>query len=73
MIPPPDKRSMSGMMSFLQAMKCLQEGSIVGKPKLNENGDWELSLERLCANEWVTIKAIAVCAGARVTRIIVFL
>lgn len=72
-IPPPEKRSMAGMMTFLQAMKCLQSGSLVGKPKLNEDGDWELSMERHAANYLFKIRAVAICDGVRVSQIIVLL
>ena len=72
-IPPPEKKSMAGMMTFLQAMKCLQSGSLVGKPKLNEHGDWELSMERYAANYLFKIRAIAICDSVRVSQIIVLL
>ena len=38
------------MMTFKQALACLQHGSIVGKPVLNEHGHFEFTMERYAAN-----------------------
>ena len=35
-LPPPNEDSMGGKMTYLQALACLREGTIVGSPKLNE-------------------------------------
>ena len=37
-VPPPQKRSMAGLMRFQQALECLRKGRITGKPKLTEAG-----------------------------------
>ena len=63
-IPPLEKRSMAGMMTFHQALICLQEGVIVGKPRQNDNGDWELFMERYAAHTSFILKVIAICDGA---------
>ncbi len=70
-IPQPMKRSMAGMVNYLQALKCVQEGRIVGRPKLNEHGDWEFQMERYAANNMTTINVVASVDGARVTKIYV--
>lgn len=72
-IPPPNKDSMAGMMTFQQAMSCLRDGSIVGKPQLNEHGDWELRMERYAANFLFTARVIAHCEGAIVSKIYIFI
>jgi hypothetical protein len=72
-IPPPNKRSMAGMMQFKQALRCLQEGSIVGRPKVNDHGDWEFQMERFAANQWTVIDVAASVSGARVTRLYVLM
>lgn len=70
-IPPPNKRSMAGMMLFQQVLSCLREGAIVGKPVKNAHGDFEFHMERYAANQWVRYKVIASVSGARVTKIYV--
>lgn len=70
-IPPPNKRSMAGMMLFKQALSCLRGGTIVGKPIKNTNGDFEFHMERFAANHWVRFKVIASVSGARVTKVYV--
>lgn len=72
-IPEPDKGSMAGMMTYQQAMSCLREGDIVGKPTLNAHGHWELQVQRYAANHMFSLRAVAECTGVRVTRIFVFL
>lgn len=72
-IPEPNKGSMAGMMTWQQAMSCLREGDIVGKPTPNAHGHWELQVQRYAANHMFNLRAIAECTGARVTRIYVFL
>ena len=66
-VPPLERRSMAGMMNFHAALRCLQEGTMVGAPKQNANGDWDLWLERGS----FSTKVIASCRGARVSRIVV--
>jgi len=68
-IPPPEKRSMAGMMTFHQVMCCLREGNIVGKPKLTEEGLWEFRMERYGANRLYSLKVAAAVDGPRVTKI----
>lgn len=70
-LPPLEKRSMAGAMNFHQAIKCLRDGSIVGKPVLNEHGEWELTMERYAANQLLQIKIIAICDGASICQLIV--
>jgi hypothetical protein len=70
-IPPLEKRSMAGMMTFQQALSCLREGKIVGQPKLNANGDWVLKMERFAGNSLFKLPVIAVCKGTRVAQLIV--
>lgn len=72
-VPPPAKQSMAGMMTYLQALKCLQEGEIVGKPKLNEHGDWTFQMERFAANQWTQINVVAVVENTRVVKLYVLL
>lgn len=72
-IPPPAKRSMAGMMTYLQALKCLQEGEIIGKPKLNEHGHWEVRMRRFAANQWTEFDVVAVVESTRVIKIYVLL
>lgn len=71
-IPPLEKRSMAGMMTFHQALMCLQHGDIVGKPVLNERGDWELSMQRFAANFMFEMRVVVSCKGANVDMIYVF-
>ena len=68
-IPPPEKRSMAGMMQFRQVMLCLQEGTIVGKPKLTEHGFWEFRMERYAANQLFSLKVAAEVKGALVVKL----
>lgn len=68
-VPPPQKRSMAGMMLFHQVMSCLREGLIVGKPKLTEEGLWEFRMERFAANQWFALKVAASVNGARVVKL----
>ena len=70
-IPELNKRSMTGMMTYQQAMSCLRSGDIVGKPMLNEQGHWELQMQRFAANHLFNLRVIAECEGPRVKRIIV--
>jgi len=70
-IPTPDKHSMAGMMTFLQAVQCVQKGQIVGKPIKNEHDDWELTMERTTPSGYLKIKVFAECDGANVVRVIV--
>ena len=71
-IPPPDRKSMAGMMSFRRGMVCLQKGEIVGKPTRNAHGDWELKLSRPAAGKHDELRVIVECEGARILRIIAF-
>lgn len=68
-IPPPRKRSIAGMMLFQQAMSCLREGVIVGKPKLTNEGLWEFRMERFAANRWFSLKVAVSVQGARVEKL----
>ena len=70
-IPELNKRSMTGMMTYQQAMACLRSGDIVGKPALNEHGHWELQMYRFAANHPFNLRVIAECEGPHVKRIIV--
>lgn len=72
-IPPPRKRSMAGMMLFHQVMCCLREGTIVGKPKLTDEGFWEFRMERFAANRVYSVKVAAKVKGARVERLFAIL
>jgi len=71
-IPPLEKRSMAGMITFHQAFRCLQEGRLVGQPVQNPRGDWELRLEYFSAGVLFRLRVVAVCDGARVRQLIVF-
>lgn len=68
-VPPPDKRSMAGMMQFHEVLCCLREGRIVGKPVFTEAGLWEFHMERFFANRLYRLKVAAATSGARVTRL----
>jgi hypothetical protein len=70
-IPPPDRRSMAGQMNWLQVLKCLREGSIVGKPSQNDNGDWVFQMQRCAANHVLVLDVIATVKGTRVDKIFV--
>lgn len=70
-IPELNKRSMSGMMTYQQAMACLRSGNIRGRPSLNEHGHWELQMQRFAANHLFTLRVIAECEGPHVKRVIV--
>lgn len=72
-IPAPIKQSMAGMITYLQALKCLQEGDIIGKPKLNEHGHWEFRMGRCSATQWTEFKVVAVVGSTRVTKLYVLL
>jgi hypothetical protein len=72
-IPPIEKSSMAGMMTFQQAVSCLRHGVIVGKPKKNMFGDWELQMERYAANFLFRTKVVVECDGALVHRLIIIL
>ena len=69
MIPPPDEKSMGGKMTYLQALACLREGTIIGEPKLNEHGHFEFTMERFAANYLFRLRVIAECAGATVSKL----
>jgi hypothetical protein len=71
-IPPPKKKSMGGMMQHLQVLKCLREGSIVGKPRLNEHGHWEFNMEAFLAGVEVDIRVIAETDGPHISKLYVF-
>ena len=71
-VPDLNRRSMAGLMTFHQAMSCLRLGKIVGKPTMNEHDHWELRMERYAANRTYSLRVIAECDGARVSRLIVF-
>jgi len=71
-VPDLNRRSLAGMMTFHQAMSCLREGKIVGKPSMNEHNHWELRMERYAANRTYSLKVIVECDGARVKKLIVF-
>ncbi len=72
-IPAPLKKSMAGMMNYLQILKCLRDGEIVGKPVLNEHGDWAFRMQRCAATLWLEIDVVAVVSGTRVTKLYVLL
>ncbi len=55
----------------MQALSCLREGEIVGKPTLDAYGNWVFRMERFSANAFVTLKVVAKCNGARVERLFV--
>lgn len=59
------------LLTFRQALMCLQKGKIVGKPTMNEHGDWMFRMERFSANQTVTFLVAATCVGARVERLTV--
>lgn len=71
-IPPLNKKSMAGMMTYRQALACLQSGVIVGKPMLDDHGHWEVWMERYAANLRFRTRVVAVCDGPRVAQLIVF-
>jgi hypothetical protein len=71
-VPPLDKRSIAGMMTYQQALACLREGTIVGKPSLNEHGHWELELQRYAANRLFSLRVAAEHKGGKVTKIFAF-
>jgi hypothetical protein len=60
---------MAGMMQYRQVLLCLQEGVIVGKPKLADNGFWEFRMERYAANQPFSLKVAASVDGARVVKL----
>lgn len=64
---------MAGVMLFLQAIACLREGKIVGKPVLTEHGLWEFRMRRYAAHQWFSIKVAAAVDGAHVTKLYVIL
>lgn len=68
-VPPPDKRSMAGMMLFRSVLLCLQEGNIVGKPTKDEYGNWVFRMERYAANHLFQLKVAAEVDGARVVKL----
>lgn len=72
-IPAPEKRSMAGAMLFQQAMSCLREGRISGRPVFTEDGLWEFRMKRYAASQWFSIKVAASVAGARVEKLYVIL
>jgi len=61
------------MVTYLQALKCLQEGEIVGKPRLNEHGHWTMRMKRFAANQWTEFDVVAVVDSTRVIKIYVLL
>lgn len=71
-IPPLEKRSMAGMMTFMQALMCLQKGKPVGKPMCNEYGDWELTMRRFSANHDFELKVLVKCNGISIEKIYAF-
>lgn len=70
-IPPPSKKSIAGMMTFLQTLACIREGAFSGTPRLNENGDWEFVMKRHAAGVVFMVKGVAVCDGARVGQVVI--
>lgn len=60
---------MAGMMLFHQALSCLREGEIVGKPVLTDAGLWEFRMERYAANRIYSLKVAASVNGARVEKV----
>lgn len=62
---------MGGMMTFLQALACLQRGEIVGTPYADEHGHWRFTMERYAANARIRLDAVALCDGARIEKIFV--
>ena len=71
-VPPLAKRSMAGMMNFHQILMCLREGSVIGRPKKTEHGDWEVVMSRSPdLGDHNSIKAIAKCDGLKVIQIFV--
>lgn len=68
-LPEIDKHAMSGMMSYRQAITCLEKGRIDSAPKLNEHGHWVFRLNRYSANRWLSIDVVAECDGAHVRRL----
>lgn len=71
-VPPIDKASMGGMMTYQQAMSCLRHGKIVGKPTRNVHGHWEFEMQRYAANHMFTLRVVAECNGPKMVRIFVF-
>ena len=71
-LPALEKNSMAGMMTFLQAQRCLQKGTISGKPRFNEYGDWELTMRRYAAACVFEMQIVVICEGASVLYIGIF-
>lgn len=71
-LPALEKNSIAGMMTFHQAQRCLQKGSISGKPVLNEYGDWELTMRRYVAASVFEMQIVVICEGATVSYIGIF-
>jgi hypothetical protein len=71
--PPLVRQSMAGMMTFHQSLKCLQEGSLIGKPKVDEHGNWLFRMERFAAGEAQIVHAVAIVNGVHVEKILVLL
>lgn len=68
-IPPPQKKSMAGMMLFHQVMKCVREGEICSKPKLTDKGLWEFQMRCYSATQWIYLDVAVEVDGPRVTKI----
>lgn len=68
-VPPPEKKSMAGMMLWHQALACMRQGRIVGTPKQVQEGLWEFRMERFAANQLFELKVAARCRGATVEQL----
>jgi len=64
--------SLGERLTYLQALKCLTKGKIVGHPTRNEKGHWVFTMERYSANSNIVINVAAVCEGMSITQLIVF-
>lgn len=71
--PPLVRQSMAGMMTFHQSLKCLQEGNLIGKPNMDEHGNWTFRMERFAAGEAQMVNAVAIVNGVHVEKIFVLL
>lgn len=62
---------MAGMMRLQQQLKCLREGSVVGKIARDQPGAFVFTMERYAAHTLCQIKVRAICEKARVVQLIV--
>ena len=72
-VPKVDTGSLGGMLTYKQALFCLREGKVIGKPTMNEHNDWAFTMQRFAAGHLTTVCAVATCVGARVVQLTVLI